>query len=60
MGSKNLRRAGAPHAKDITLAKAKIDDITHRRCEASKAMGDRLHAAVVEYKRADQSFVNEQ
>ncbi|KAK0620108.1 hypothetical protein B0T14DRAFT_496710 [Immersiella caudata] len=43
----------------LAAYKAKTDDIERRRCEASTAMRDRLHAAVVEYKRADQSFVDE-
>jgi len=73
MGSKNSRSTSpAPRvvpidpktspsspSADIAAFKAKIDDIERRRCEASTVMRDRLHAAVVEYKRADQSFVNE-
>ncbi|KAK0627084.1 hypothetical protein B0T14DRAFT_127125 [Immersiella caudata] len=43
----------------IAAFKTKIDDIERRGCEASTAMRDRLHAAVIEYQRADQSFVDD-
>ncbi|KAK1757089.1 hypothetical protein QBC47DRAFT_378389 [Echria macrotheca] len=43
----------------MAAIRAKIDDIERRRFEASTLMRDRLHAAVVDYKRADQSFVDE-
>jgi len=50
----------APSPLDFIAAiKDKIDDIERQRGEASTAMRDRLHAAVVEYKQADQRFVDE-
>ncbi|KAK0746875.1 hypothetical protein B0T18DRAFT_161867 [Schizothecium vesticola] len=43
----------------IATIKAKLDDVEHRRGRACVAMRDRLHALIVEYKRADQGFVDE-